>query len=167
MRKWNLWQILHRSESMVLSSNYLTWIWKKCFITKDGLISAFALWVEKLRTVILHIFLRLGRKWKKHSVINFSFLPKWHFWTRAWNSKIFLAKSILLVQRWCRLDAASVVLMGLKDSWLFAPFSQTKPCKTWIPSLLKYSCLFDEIFEFECKDFEEFDLTSKKFASSH
>ena len=23
-------------------------------------------------------------------------LPKWHFWTRAWNSKIFLAKSILL-----------------------------------------------------------------------
>ena len=27
---------------------------------------------------------------------NFSFLPKWHFWTRAWNSKIFLAKSILL-----------------------------------------------------------------------
>ena len=27
---------------------------------------------------------------------NFSFLPKWHFWTRAWNSKIFLAKSIFL-----------------------------------------------------------------------
>ena len=27
---------------------------------------------------------------------NFSFLPKWHFWTRAWNSKNFLAKSILL-----------------------------------------------------------------------
>ena len=27
---------------------------------------------------------------------NFSFLPKWHFWTCAWNSKIFLAKSILL-----------------------------------------------------------------------
>ena len=23
-------------------------------------------------------------------------LPKWHFWTRAWNSKIFLAKSIRL-----------------------------------------------------------------------
>ena len=23
-------------------------------------------------------------------------LPKWHFWTCAWNSKIFLAKSILL-----------------------------------------------------------------------
>ena len=23
-------------------------------------------------------------------------LPKWHFWTRAWNSKFFLAKSILL-----------------------------------------------------------------------
>ena len=26
----------------------------------------------------------------------FSFLPKWHFWTRAWNSKNFLTKSILL-----------------------------------------------------------------------
>ena len=24
---------------------------------------------------------------------NFSFLPKWHFWTRAWNSKLFFAKS--------------------------------------------------------------------------
>ena len=29
---------------------------------------------------------------------NFSILPKWHFWTRAWNLKIFLAKSILLKQ---------------------------------------------------------------------
>ena len=27
---------------------------------------------------------------------NFSILPKWHFWTCAWNSKIFLAKIILL-----------------------------------------------------------------------
>ena len=26
---------------------------------------------------------------------HFSILPKWHFWTCAWNSKIFLAKSIL------------------------------------------------------------------------
>ena len=29
---------------------------------------------------------------------NFSFLPKWHFWTRAWNSKNFLAK----IQDLCR-----------------------------------------------------------------
>ena len=27
---------------------------------------------------------------------NFSILPKWHFWTRAWNSKFFLAKNIIL-----------------------------------------------------------------------
>ena len=27
---------------------------------------------------------------------NFSILPKWHFWTRAWNSKFLLANGLLL-----------------------------------------------------------------------
>ena len=37
-----------------------------------------------------------GKKTTRSWFGNFSILPKWHFWTCAWNSNFFLAKSILL-----------------------------------------------------------------------
>ena len=37
-----------------------------------------------------------GKKTTRSWFGNFSILPKWHFWTCAWNSKFFLAKIILL-----------------------------------------------------------------------
>ena len=40
---------------------------------------------------------------------NFSVLPKYHFWTRAWNSKFFLAKRLLLRALWkCHIQNISI-----------------------------------------------------------
>ena len=41
---------------------------------------------------------------------NFSILPKWHFWTRAWNLKIFWPKAFF----WC------IMKMAIRKSRIYA-----------------------------------------------
>ena len=61
-------------------------------------------WIKSLNGTFLVLQIKAFRpkNFKFHAEVkkchfgNFSFLAKWHFWTCAWNSKFFLAKSILL-----------------------------------------------------------------------
>ena len=48
------------------------------------------------RSLLENFFFEFHVRVQKCHFGNFSFLAKWHFWTRAWNSKFILAKSILL-----------------------------------------------------------------------
>ena len=45
--------------------------------------------------LLVKIFFEFHAQVQKCHFGNFSILPKWHFWTCAWNSKKILAKSIL------------------------------------------------------------------------
>ena len=84
---------------------------------------------------------------------NFSFLPKWHFWTRTWNSKIFLAISFF----W------SIMKMAIRNC--FRNMSQGLPNPGFMqekvqkgdflcsPMMKKFSTHFSDSTHQECRIF--------------
>ena len=88
---FTLSNLMHGLKKYVLFSNK----YRCCWIILERFVWFFWYVTKKIKLAVIFFFEFHARVQKCHFG-RMEKLPKWHFWTRAWNSKIFLAKRLLL-----------------------------------------------------------------------